>query len=55
MTCDRAYRDSIGHAAAQAELQRCAGSQFDAAIVRAFLRILERESQRADEARVVAP
>jgi diguanylate cyclase (GGDEF)-like protein len=54
MTSDRAYRDSIGHAAARAELQRWAGSQFDSAIVEAFLRILERESRRADEARVAA-
>jgi HD-GYP domain-containing protein (c-di-GMP phosphodiesterase class II) len=54
MTSDRAYRDSIGHAAARAELQRCAGSQFDSTIVEAFLRILERESQRADETRMAA-
>jgi diguanylate cyclase (GGDEF)-like protein len=49
MTSDRAYRDSIGHAAARAELRRCAGSQFDAAVVEAFLGCLERESERARE------
>jgi diguanylate cyclase (GGDEF)-like protein len=55
MTSDRAYRDSIGHAAARSELERCAGTQFDEAVVWAFLRILDRESQRAAEARVGAP
>jgi diguanylate cyclase (GGDEF)-like protein len=49
MTSDRAYRDSIGHEAARAELRRCAGSQFDAAVVEAFLGCLERESERAQE------
>jgi diguanylate cyclase (GGDEF)-like protein/putative nucleotidyltransferase with HDIG domain len=48
MTSDRAYRSSIGQAAARAELERCAGSQFDPLVVKAFLRCLERESDRAD-------
>ncbi|HEX4115567.1 MAG TPA: diguanylate cyclase [Solirubrobacteraceae bacterium] len=47
MTSDRSYRDSIGHSNAQAELRRCAGSQFDLRVVEAFLATLERESQRA--------
>jgi diguanylate cyclase (GGDEF)-like protein/putative nucleotidyltransferase with HDIG domain len=47
MTSDRSYRDSIGHARAQAELRRCAGSQFDRRVVDAFLATLERESERA--------
>jgi diguanylate cyclase (GGDEF)-like protein/putative nucleotidyltransferase with HDIG domain len=47
MTSDRSYRDSIGHANAQAELCRCAGSQFDASVVDAFLARLQRESERA--------
>jgi diguanylate cyclase (GGDEF)-like protein/putative nucleotidyltransferase with HDIG domain len=47
MTSDRSYRDSIGHAAAQAELERCAGSQFDARVVHAFLAALARERQRS--------
>jgi diguanylate cyclase (GGDEF)-like protein len=55
MTSDRSYRDSIGHAAARAELERCAGTQFDERVVAAFLRILERESRRAEEARVAGP
>jgi diguanylate cyclase (GGDEF)-like protein len=55
MTSDRSYRDSIGHAAARAELERCAGTQFDEQVVAAFVEILERESRRAAEARVAAP
>ena len=47
MTSDRAYRTSIGHTAAHAELRRCAGSQFDPVVVEAFLALLERESERA--------
>jgi diguanylate cyclase (GGDEF)-like protein len=49
MTSDRAYRSSIGHAAARAELRRYAGSQFDGLVVEAFLGCLERESERAQE------
>jgi putative nucleotidyltransferase with HDIG domain len=48
MTSDRAYRDSIGHAGARAELRRCAGSQFDRHVVKAFLATLQRESDRAE-------
>jgi diguanylate cyclase (GGDEF)-like protein/putative nucleotidyltransferase with HDIG domain len=48
MTSDRSYRDSIGHAGAQAELRRCAGSQFDRRVVEAFLATLRRESARAE-------
>jgi diguanylate cyclase (GGDEF)-like protein/putative nucleotidyltransferase with HDIG domain len=48
MTSDRAYRSSIGQAAARAELKRCAGSQFDPLVVKALLTCLERESDRAD-------
>jgi putative nucleotidyltransferase with HDIG domain len=47
MTSDRSYRDSIGHSNAQAELRRCAGSQFDTGVVEAFLATLRRESERA--------
>ncbi len=50
MTSDRSYRDSIGHTRARAELRRCAGSQFDAGVVEAFLLTLRRESERADAA-----
>jgi diguanylate cyclase (GGDEF)-like protein len=40
MTSPRSYRDSIGAAAALAELRRCAGTQFDRAVVNAFGRAL---------------
>jgi diguanylate cyclase (GGDEF)-like protein/putative nucleotidyltransferase with HDIG domain len=48
MTSDRAYRASIGQAAARDELLRGAGSQFDPLVVKAFLTCLERESDRAN-------
>jgi diguanylate cyclase (GGDEF)-like protein/putative nucleotidyltransferase with HDIG domain len=48
MTSDRSYRSSIGHAAARAELVRCAGSQFDPRVVKSLLAVLERESNRAE-------
>jgi diguanylate cyclase (GGDEF)-like protein/putative nucleotidyltransferase with HDIG domain len=48
MTSDRAYRPSIGQAAACAELKRCTESQFDPLVVKAFLTRLQRESDRAD-------
>jgi len=49
MTSDRSYRDSVGHAAARAELRRHAGRQFDARVVEAFLAVLDREAERAQE------
>jgi diguanylate cyclase (GGDEF)-like protein/putative nucleotidyltransferase with HDIG domain len=48
MTSDRAYRPSIGQAAACAELRRCAPGQFDPLVVKAFLACLQRESDRAN-------
>lgn len=39
MTARRTYRDAVSTEAARAELARCAGSQFDPAMVRAFLNI----------------
>jgi len=47
MTSDRAYRSSLDHAAARAELERCAGAQFDARVVQALVSLLERETDRA--------
>jgi HD-GYP domain-containing protein (c-di-GMP phosphodiesterase class II) len=41
MTSPRAYRDAIAPPDAAAELRRCAGSQFDADVIEAFLRVLE--------------
>ena len=48
MTSDRSYRAAVGHEHARAELERWAGSQFDAQVVRAFLAVLARESERAE-------
>lgn len=36
MTSDRAYRKGVDHEAAMAELERCAGEQFDARLVETF-------------------
>ena len=47
MTSDRAYRRSIGRAAARAELSRCADSQFDPRVVEALLAVLDGDSNRA--------
>jgi diguanylate cyclase (GGDEF)-like protein/putative nucleotidyltransferase with HDIG domain len=47
MTSDRSYRSSLDHEAARAELERCAGTQFDPRVVRALLSLLEREPERA--------
>jgi HD-GYP domain-containing protein (c-di-GMP phosphodiesterase class II) len=43
MTTTRSYRPALSHDAAVAELRRCAGSQFDSAIVDAALAALEPE------------
>jgi HD-GYP domain-containing protein (c-di-GMP phosphodiesterase class II) len=40
MTADRPYRPSIGAHAAETELRRAAGTQFDAAVVEALLEAL---------------
>ncbi len=48
MTSDRAYRGSIGSASACAELERCAGTQFDADVVHALLAVLRHERERAE-------
>jgi putative nucleotidyltransferase with HDIG domain len=37
MTTDRSYRRALSEAAAVAELERCAGAQFDPEIVRVFV------------------
>jgi diguanylate cyclase (GGDEF)-like protein len=48
MTTDRAYRPALGHEAARAELRRGAGTQFDEAVVAAFLQVLEGTDSSAD-------
>ena len=47
MTADRVYRPAIGEHAARAELLGGADKQFDAQVVQAFLRALEREQEGA--------
>ncbi len=44
MTADRVYKPAIGHAAARAELESGGGTQFDADVVDAFLRGLDRDA-----------
>jgi two-component system cell cycle response regulator len=50
MTTNRPYRRRIGDPAAMAELRRCAGSQFDPAVVAAFERVVEREMATSPDA-----
>jgi diguanylate cyclase (GGDEF)-like protein len=45
MTADRVYRQRLGAKAARSELLRCAGSQFDARVVAAFMAVLDRLDQ----------
>ena len=47
MTADRCYRAALGEAAARAELEGGSGTQFDAAVVAAFLRASTRAAQSA--------
>lgn len=39
MTCDRPYRRAVPYEVARQEIRRCAGTQFDPAVVEAFLTI----------------
>lgn len=43
MTADRPYRAALTEAQARAELERCAGTQFDPAVVEALLAVLAAE------------
>jgi diguanylate cyclase (GGDEF)-like protein len=42
MTTERSYRSAVPHEIACHELRRCAGAQFDPAVVDAFLEVLQR-------------
>jgi len=44
MTSDRPYRAALPVAEARAELQRCAGRQYDPQVVEAFLCVLDEEN-----------
>lgn len=46
MTTDRPHRAALDHDAACRELYRCAGTQFDAEVVAAFMRASTRRDQR---------
>jgi diguanylate cyclase (GGDEF)-like protein/putative nucleotidyltransferase with HDIG domain len=45
MTADRPYRAALGHDAARDELRACAGTQFDPAVVEAFVAVLAPRSR----------
>jgi diguanylate cyclase len=46
MTADRCYRPALGEAAARAELEGGAGTQFDATVVAALLRAIDTSRTR---------
>lgn len=46
MTSDRPYREALSYESAVGEIERCAGTQFDPAVVDAFLRIPSEEWSR---------
>jgi HD-GYP domain-containing protein (c-di-GMP phosphodiesterase class II) len=52
MTAERVYRPALGDQAARAELEAGAGTQFDEAVVKAFLHALD--AARARKLRRVA-
>jgi diguanylate cyclase (GGDEF)-like protein len=45
MTLDRTYRKALSHEQAKQELQKGSGSQFDPAVVEAFLAVIEADEQ----------
>ena len=49
MTSDRPYQRALTPHDALAELRRCAGTQFDPAVVAAFCRVSERRTATATE------
>jgi diguanylate cyclase (GGDEF)-like protein/putative nucleotidyltransferase with HDIG domain len=44
MTTDRVYRSRLSHERAMAELERCAGTQFDPEIVSAFVELMNEQA-----------
>jgi HD-GYP domain-containing protein (c-di-GMP phosphodiesterase class II) len=55
MTADRPYRKALTVEEAVAELRRCSGTQFDAAIVEALISVIEERGQRPVDADVREP
>ena len=47
MTSDRPYRPALSHAETMAEIERCAGTQLDPKIAKAFIRISEQSFKQA--------
>jgi HD-GYP domain-containing protein (c-di-GMP phosphodiesterase class II) len=54
MTTDRSYRRALGRDKAVAELERCAGEQFDPAVVAAAVRVVGRAASPPPEALLAA-
>ena len=54
MTTDRSYRRALGHDKAVAELERCAGTQFDPQVVEAAIRVVGRAAAPPPEALLAA-
>lgn len=48
MTDERIYRPAMTHEEAIEELARCSGSQFDPAVVKAFLKVIRSSEKRPD-------
>ena len=48
MAVDRVYRKAPGHNFALIELRRCAGTQFDPAVVEAFISIVSPPEELTD-------
>ncbi len=55
MLSQRPYREAMSDADARAELERCAGSQFDPQVVEAFLQALAAQEQQAEHGQGEAP
>jgi len=41
MTNDRPYRKAVSQSDALAEIEKCAGTQFDPSLVRKFIKVLK--------------
>ena len=54
MTTDRSYRRALGHERAVAELERCAGTQFDPRVVAAAVRVAARAAAPPPESLLMA-
>jgi HD-GYP domain-containing protein (c-di-GMP phosphodiesterase class II) len=58
MTSDRAYRRALRHEVAMAEIERCAGTQFDPEIADAFAKLItdwRKQMREADQGSLVVP